>query len=122
KTPRSAPELPGPILCTLVIIFKISKGLPGTDSRTNPCQEEGNDGIRATRPDPTDADPAPTLIPGRDYTRPRPTPAPPPEPWRDKAPDPDPEPSLGPRPALSRGPPLGPTLITTSPGVEEEHW
>ncbi|CAN1764563.1 hypothetical protein LINPERHAP1_LOCUS9314, partial [Linum perenne] len=96
KTPRSVPELPGPILCTLVIIFKISKGLPGTDSRTNPCQEEGNDGIRDTRPDPTDADPAPTLIPGRDYTRPRPTPAPPPEPWRDKAPDSDPEPNLGP--------------------------
>ncbi|CAN1769524.1 hypothetical protein LINPERHAP1_LOCUS11296, partial [Linum perenne] len=56
------------------------------------------------------------------YTRPRPTPAPPPEPWRDKAPDSDPEPNLGPRPALSQGPPLGPTLMATSPGGKEEHW
>ncbi|CAN1289403.1 hypothetical protein LINPERPRIM_LOCUS20255, partial [Linum perenne] len=28
KTPRSAHELPGPILCPIVIICKISNGLP----------------------------------------------------------------------------------------------
>ncbi|CAN1800109.1 Putative ribonuclease H protein At1g65750 [Linum perenne] len=48
-----------------------------------------NDAILTTKPglDTTDADPAPALMPGREYTGPRPTPAPPPKPRRAQAPE-----------------------------------
>ncbi|CAN1764920.1 hypothetical protein LINPERHAP1_LOCUS9463, partial [Linum perenne] len=89
KPVRSVHKAPGQVLYSPVFIFIISNGLSGKDSRTNPLQEEGDDVILATKPglDTTDADPAPALMPGREYTGPRPTPAPPPEPRRAQAPE-----------------------------------